>query len=255
MFGYLLTVIVIAVLIAGCEKKEARLELVETPSPLGFQPSDQGEVQPTTTTFQSIVEPSAELTVQSTSTPIALGPLFDSSVDIKAGPIGVPLELQIPSLKIRAPVVGVGLTSGNVMDAPKGPIGDPIWHTAFWYRGSGIPGESGTATIAGHVNDPLGRPEIFAHLQDLEPGDLIIIRFTTLNIDISFSVDQVKDYSVQESSDIAVLTQIYGAGPLAGTGPQPAFDGLAHITLITCSGNIVNGQFDHHIVVYATHSK
>ncbi len=141
------------------------------------------------------------------------------------------------------------------MDAPKGPIDDPVWYTAFWYRGSGIPGESGTATIAGHVNDPLGRPEIFAHLGDLQPGDLIIIHDNRTNIDIRFIVDLIKDYSNQESSDPSVMIQIFGAGPVAGTGPQPSLDGLAHLTLITCAGDIVNGQFDHHIVVFTTRSK
>jgi sortase (surface protein transpeptidase) len=167
----------------------------------------------------------------------------------------VPLELLIPSLDVDAPMLGVGLTSENEMDAPKGPIGDPVWHTAFWYRGSGIPGEPGTATIAGHVNDPLGRPEIFAHLQDLQPGDLIIIHYTTSNIDIRFIVDQIVVYSIQESSDPAVLSQIFGVGTVVGTGPQPTLDGLSHLTLITCAGNIVNGQFDHHMVVYATRSQ
>jgi hypothetical protein len=171
-----------------------------------------------------------------------------------AGPIDVPLELQIPSLKVNAPVLGVGLTSKNAMDAPKGPIGDPVWHMAYWYRGSGIPGEPGTAAIAGHINDPLGRPEIFASLDDLQTGDLIIVHYTTTDIDILFIVDQTMVYSTKESSDPAVLAQIFGAGPVDGTGPQPALDGLSHLTLITCAGNIVDGQFDHHTVVYATHS-
>ncbi len=164
----------------------------------------------------------------------------------------MPLELLIPSLNVNAPILGVGLTSENVMDSPKGPIGDPVWHTAYWYRGSGIPGDVGTATIAGHVNDPLGRPEIFADLQDLQPGDLIIIHVKYTNSDIRFIVNQTKTYSLQESSDPDVLTQIYGAGPVAGTEPQPAPDGLSHLTLITCAGYIVDGQFDHHTVVYAT---
>ena len=172
-----------------------------------------------------------------------------------AGPVEVPLELQIPSLKVNAPVLGVGLTSKKVMDAPIGPIGDPIWGSAFWYRGSGNPGEIGTATIAGHVNDPLGRNEIFANLRDLRPGDLIIIHVKYTTIDIRFIVDQMKIYTNKESSDPVVLTQIYGAGPVSGTGPQPALDGLSHLTLITCAGNYVNGQFDHHTVVYATISK
>jgi hypothetical protein len=152
-------------------------------------------------------------------------------------------------------VLGVGLNLGNEMDAPKGPIDDPIWHSAFWYRGSGIPGESGIATIAGHVNDPLGRPEIFANLQNLQAGDLIIIHYITSNLNITFIVDQVNIYSLQESSDPAVLVQIYGTGPVNGTGPQPSLDGLSHLSLITCAGNIVNGQFDHHVVVYATRSR
>ena len=141
------------------------------------------------------------------------------------------------------------------MDAPKGPIGDPVWHTAFWYRGSGIPGDPGTATIAGHVNDPLGQPEIFAHIQDLQPGDKIVIHDATSNLDILFIVDQIEVYSIEESSDPVVLGQIFGIGPIAGTEPQPALDGLSHLTLITCAGNIVNGQFDHHTAVYATRSK
>ncbi|MGZ9220672.1 MAG: class F sortase, partial [Anaerolineales bacterium] len=201
-------------------------------------------------------QPVAQLTAQPTAhltpTVFASGPLVDIDLDLRAGPVDVPLELLIPSLNVNAPILGVGLTSENVMDSPKGPIGDPVWHTAYWYRGSGIPGDVGTATIAGHVNDPLGRPEIFADLQDLQPGDLIIIHVKYTNSDIRFIVNQTKTYSLQESSDPDVLTQIYGAGPVAGTEPQPAPDGLSHLTLITCAGYIVNGQFDHHTVVYAT---
>jgi hypothetical protein len=248
MIGCLVTVLVIAAVLSGCEIKETGEALVvPTPSLISL-PSVQRADQPTT-------QPFAQPTDQPTPTVLVLGPLFDAGLDIKAGPVEVPLELKIPSLEVNAPVFGVGLTSGNEMDAPKGPIGDSVWHTAFWYRGSGIPGESGTATIAGHVNDPLGRPEIFANLQDLQPGDLIFIHYTTSNIDITFTVDQVKVYSLQESSDPAVLAQIYGTGPVNGTEPQPAPDGLSHLTLITCAGNIVNGQFDHHVVVYATQSK
>lgn len=162
------------------------------------------------------------------------------------------LELEIPSLGVIAPVQGVGLTSENVMDSPKGPIGDAVWSTAFWYRGGGVPGDVGTATFAGHVNDPLGVPEIFADIEDLRIGDLIIIRDTTDGTDIQFAVDAVEVYSLLETAEAAVLVQIYGAGPVAGLGPQPALDGLSHITLITCAGFIVDGAFDHYTVVYAT---
>ena len=230
--GCLVTVMAIAAVLVGCGNMKTGEALAGPLPSLTLLPS----VQPTPTLF-------------------LLGPLFEPGLDLRAGPIDVQLDLQIPSLKVDAPVLGVGLTSGNEMYAPKGPIDDPVWHTAFWYRGSGIPGEPGTATIAGHVDDPLGRPEIFAHLQDLQPGNLIIVHVKSTTIDITFIVNQIKDYSIQESSNAVVLTQIFGAGQLAGTGPQPSPDGLSHLTLITCAGNIVNGLFDHHIVVYATRSK
>ena len=254
--GRSLTVLVLLAAITGCGNKETGKALAgPPPSPLllpSVWPTVKPSLQPT---VQPTVQPTIKPTVQLTPTPFVLGPFFDPDFDLRAGPIEVPLELQIPSLKVNAPVLGVGLTSENVMDAPKGPIGDPVWQTAFWYRGSSIPGEVGTATIAGHVNDPFGIPQIFAHLQDLHPGDLIIIHVKNTTVDIRFIVDQVKIYSIQESSNPAVLKQIFGAGPVAGTRPQPALDGLSHLSLITCSGNFDNGEFDHHTVVYATLSK
>lgn len=234
-------VMVIVAVLAGCGNNKSGEALAGPPPTPISSPSDQPVVQLT-----------AQPTVHLTPTVFVSGPLVDTDLDLRAGPVDVPLELLIPSLNVNAPILGVGLTLENVMDSPKGPIGDPVWHTAYWYRGSGIPGDVGTATIAGHVNDPLGRPEIFADLQDLQPGDLIIIHVKYTNTDIRFIVNQTKTYSLKESSDPEVLTQIYGAGPVAGTEPQPAPDGLSHLTLITCAGYIVNGQFDHHTVVYAT---
>jgi hypothetical protein len=242
--GCLVIVLVTTGMFAGCRNKETEdAQLGTPPSPVLLT-----SVQPT---VQQIVQP----IVQPTPTLFVFGPLIDSNLDLRAAPVDLPLELQIPSLNVVAPMAGVGLTAENVMDTPKGPIGDPIWHTAYWYRGSGVPGDIGTAAIAGHVNDPLGRPEIFADIEDLKPGDLIIIHLKNTTMDIRFTVDQVKVYSVQESSNPAVLAQIYGAGPVSGTGPQPSPDGLSHLTLITCAGYIVNGEFDHHTVVYATRSK
>ena len=234
--GCLATVLVIAAVLAGCRNNETgEAQTAPPPSPV-LLPSKQPTVQPTPTVFVP-------------------GPLVDPNLDLKAPPVEVPLELRIPSLDVLAPVLGVGLTQENLMDSPKGPIDDPIWHAAFWYRGGGIPGEVGTATIAGHVNDPLGRPEIFFHLEDLEPGDIVIIRDTSADIDIRFIVERTQVYTVQESSQPEVLTEIYGAGPVAGVGPQPAPDGLSHLTLITCAGDIVDGAFDRHTVVFATRSE
>jgi hypothetical protein len=235
--GCVAIVLVVAAMLAGCGIQETgQTQPAPAPSPLLF-PANVPTIQPT---------------VQASPGPFMLGPLVESDLDPYAPPETVPLDLQIPSLKVNAPVVAVGLTSGNIMDSPKGPISDPIWGTAFWYRLGGVPGDVGVATIAGHVDDPLGGPEIFAHLGNLHSGDLIIIHLRNTTFDIRFKVDKTVVYSVQQSSDPAVLTQIFGAGPVAGTAPQPSPDGLSHLTLVTCAGYIVAGKFDHHTVVYST---
>jgi Sortase domain len=180
-------------------------------------------------------------------------PLFDPAIDLRAAAVAVPLELQLPSLRLTAPVLGVGLNSKNVMDTPMGSARDPVWQEVFWYRGSGIPGDATTATIAGHVDDVLGRPAIFARLKDLRVGDTVTVRDTRTGVAVDFVVMQTVTYTLKQTVDPAVLAQIYGSGPVTGQGPQPSSDGLAHLTLITCTGNWVNriGTFDHRLAVYA----
>jgi hypothetical protein len=184
---------------------------------------------------------------------LAPTPLFDPSIDLRAGPVAVPLELRLPSLHITAPVLGVGLTPKNVMDTPMGPPSDPVWRKVFWYRGGGIPGDATTATISGHVDDVIGRPAIFARLKDLRPGDTVVVHDMRTNVDVAFLVTRSVTYTLKQTSDPAVLAQIYGTGPVTGQGPEPSADGVAHLTLITCIGNWVQtaGTFDHRLAVYA----
>ena len=182
--------------------------------------------------------------------PLLARPLVPAGLGLHAGPTTVPLDLTLPSLQVSGAVLGVGLTAGDAMDAPQGPLGDPVWQQAFWYRGGSIPGDVGTATVAGHVDDVRGRPALFAHLGDLHPGDPVVVHDTRSGTDVRFAVDQVATYSVQQASQPAILASIYGAGPVAGTGPQPAPDGLAHLTLVTCAGDFVHGAYDHRVVVY-----
>ena len=254
--GWLTALLIGAILLAGNGNEETgKAHSWPPPSTLPLV-SIQPAVRPTITpTIQRTIQPTGQPTIRTTPTLSILGSSYDSSLDLRAGPVEVSFELQIPVLNVKAPVLGVGLTAENVMDAPKGPIGDPVWQTAFWYRGSGIPGESGTAVIAGHVTDLLSNPEIFANLEDLNPGDVIIVHSKNSAQDIRFIVDQVKVYSIQESSDPAVLARIFGIGPIEGTVPQPAPDGLSHLTLITCAGSYANGQFDQRTVVFATRSQ
>jgi hypothetical protein len=231
----------------GSGNKEPGEALFEpTPAPMFFS-----TIKPALISTHT-VQPTATATITPTPTLFVPAPLFDPKLDIKAGPVDVPLELRIPSINVIVPVIGVGLTAWNVMDAPISSVGSPFWHSAFWYRGSGIPGDVGTATIGGHITDPRGKPGAFRFLQDISQGNLIIIHDNRTSIDIRFIVDDVKTITLKESTDPAVLTLIFGAGPVAGIGPQPSLDGLSHLTLITCATNILTGKFDDRTVVYAT---
>ncbi len=244
LIGILAMIPMIATMLMGCGNKKVEAQTAPPPSLMPL-PSAQPTV------LQPIVQP----TIQPTPTLFVPQLVIDPNVDLFAGPVYIPLQIRIPSLDVNAPILAVGLTANNVMDSPKGPLGDRIWSSAFWYRGGGIPGDNGTATIAAHVNDPLGEPGIFADLEDLQPGDLIIIHAMNSDIDINFTVNQVLEYSVEQSSKLEILKLIYGAGPVDGIGPQPSPDGLSHLTLITCAGYIVDGEFDRHTVVYATRSE
>lgn len=182
----------------------------------------------------------------------SLPALFDTEIGLRAGPVSVPLELLLPSLETTARVLGVGITPTDVMDAPMGPAEDPVWQQAFWYRGSAVPGAPSTAVIAGHANDPLGRPAVFAHIDQLRPDDPIVVRDNRSGLEVRFTVTASTAYPLAATTDPAVLTRIYGAGPVEGAGPQPSADGLSHLTLITCAGTFRNGTHDQRLVVYAT---
>ncbi len=247
LLGCLIILLVVSTALAGGGSKGTG-EAIDRP-PSSFLPTPA--MTPVVSSLNSL---SITPTAQPTPEISILGAAYDPNIDIKAGPVELPLVLQIPAIKVGVPILGVGQSDDNAMDSPKGPWGDPLWSSAFWYRGGAIPGEPGTATITAHVNGLLGEAQTFFFLKKLRPGDLIIIHVENTFTDIRFIVDEVKRYSLQESSTPEVLTRIYGVGPTTGSAAEPGVDGLSHLTLITCSGYFVDGIFDHHIVVYATRS-
>jgi hypothetical protein len=178
--------------------------------------------------------------------------LTSPQLALRSGPVAIPLRLDLPSLGVSATMLGVGILPDDTMDAPKGPRDSPIWDQAFWYRGSAVPGASSTALVAGHVDGPGGRSAVFGRLDDLRPGDPVVVHDTRTGLDVHFAVTETRSYPLAETRDPAVLTRIYGAGPVAGTAPQPSPDHRAHLTLITCSGTFRAGTHDHRLVVYAT---
>ena len=205
-----------------------------------------------TPVMPSSAETLANSAVQAATPEMIPGPLVNPALGLLVGPVDVPLEIQIPALNIKAAVLGVGLTETNAMAAPIGVIADdPIWQTVFWYRGGGIPGDIGTATFAGHFDDTLGRPAVFAFLGDLQIGDLIVVKDTRSGLGIPFIVSETRTYSEQESAASDVLARIFGSGSVNSTEAQSPSDQIAHLTLITCGGAWIHGSFNLRLVVYA----
>jgi hypothetical protein len=248
---FLLTVMVLAAWFVGSGNRETgEAQFGPTPSPRLTATVQLSNIHAVTLVGTPTSTPSP--TPMPTPTLFIPAPLFDASLDIWASPVDIPLELEIPALEINAPVVGVGLTSWNVMDAPESSVNSPLWQTAFWYRGSSIPGEVGTATIGGHITDPLGKPGVFRYLSNLNVGDVIIIHDKRNSLDVRFIVNEVKVISVKEALEPEIMALIYGGGPVVGDLPQPSLDGLAHLTLITCATNRVTRHFDDRTLIFAT---
>ncbi|UOY93332.1 class F sortase [Ectobacillus sp. JY-23] len=80
-----------------------------------------------------------------------------------------PVRIEIPKLRINAPVAPVGLLGDGSMGVPEDT------NEVGWYEPGAKPGEFGNAVFAGHVDSYLG-PAVFFYLKKLEVGDEVIIR-------------------------------------------------------------------------------
>ena len=163
--------------------------------------------------------------------------LTSSSMSLAAAPVAVPMTVEIPSIGVSSHVLAVGMTAAHAMYAPEGGPNSANWGDTFWYRGSSLPGASGTATIAGHIDDAYGRYAVFGRLSSLVPGNRIIIHYTNSGLTATFQVTATHAYTLAQSTTIPVLDLIYGYGPPHGRQPTRAKDGRAHLSLVTCAGS------------------
>ena len=105
------------------------------------------------------------------------------------------------------------MTKEGSMDVPKDPM------NAGWYQFGPHPGDTGSATIDGHVDWWHGQTGVFADLHKLRPGDMISVEDET-GAFVSFVVRDVRTYD-------------------AGADAEDVFnshDGKAHVNIITCNG-------------------
>ena len=95
-----------------------------------------------------------------------------------------PTRIQIPAINVDASIV-----SGTDWEALKRGVGHQ--------PGTGLPGQSGNVVLSAH-NDIYG--DLFRHLDDLEPGDQIII--STFSQRYTYTV---REYQILRPSDVWVM--------------------------------------------------
>ena len=147
----------------------------------------------------------------------------------ETNPLHHPARLIIPKLGIDAEVQDVGVTASGNMGVPSN------FTDVGWYKYGVVPGGSGSAVMAGHVDNGLGLAGVFKRLGELEEGDEILIE----RIDgerLTFVVTGKRSYAYD-----AVPTDIVF---------NPS--GSTRLNLITCEGAWVKSEktYDQRLVVF-----
>ncbi len=145
------------------------------------------------------------------------------------GQAALPVQLTIPAIGVRAPLIRLGLNPDGTLQVPASVS------VAGWYDRSPRPGATGSAIIVGHIDSVAG-PAVFFWLHSLRPGDRAYVRRADGTLAV-FRVTAVRSYLKDRFPTAAV----YGPSP----GPQ--------LRLITCGGVFDRAlrSYLSNVVVYA----
>jgi len=148
-----------------------------------------------------------------------------------AQPVGdlTPTSLRIPSIDLDVPLILLGLLADGAIDVPVDP------DEAGWLTASAVPGRTGPAVIAGHVDSADGAA-VFTRLEELATGDEVQV-----GLDDGQTVTYVVTRSERYAKDAFPSDDVYG--------PAPA----SVLRLITCGGTFdrAAGSYEDNLVVYA----
>jgi len=128
----------------------------------------------------------------------------------------MPSRLIIPKLGIDSNVQRLGVTKSGNMAAPNN------FTDVSWYKYGTAPGMTGSAVMAGHVDNALGTPAVFIDLNKLEIGDKVeVVRADGKRLRFEVVDKEIYPY------DNSPLKRIFNAS-----------DG-SYLNLITCQGEWV----------------
>jgi LPXTG-site transpeptidase (sortase) family protein len=142
----------------------------------------------------------------------------------------LPVRLIIPSIRVNANVIEVGLASDGSVDVPRGP------YDVAWFNGGPPPGLPGSSVIVGHYGRwQNGANSVFDNLKKLYKGDKIYVE-NDRGVVTTFVVKEIRIYDRGDS-----VPDIFHKNE--GT----------HLNLITCSGAWIPGKntYNQRLVVFS----
>ncbi|MCQ9130562.1 MULTISPECIES: class F sortase [Streptomyces] len=145
-------------------------------------------------------------------------------------PPSAPDRVRIPSIHVDAPLTGLALTASGSLGVP--PAAKK--NLAGWYEAGTTPGETGTAVVAGHVDNADG-PAVFYDLGALRKGSTVEVDRRDGRVAV-FTVDAVEVYRTRDFPD----AKVYGAAD------RP------ELRVITCGGDYTEATgYQGNVVVFA----
>lgn len=143
-----------------------------------------------------------------------------------------PKRVEIPSIKVDAPVIPVGLTGDGELGVPPLSRVDEVG----WFTEGPTPGENGRSVIVGHVDSKTG-PGAFYKLGALRPGRQIQVVRKDGTRPV-FRIDRIERVNKNKFP----TGRVYGR------------EGGPELRLITCGGRFdrKRGHYVDNIIVYAS---
>jgi len=126
---------------------------------------------------------------------------------------GLPVRLVIPAINVDTTIEYVGNNASGDMDTSKSAT------DVAWYKYGALPGDPGSAVIAGHVVGSSGQAGVFIDLAKLQKGDIISV-IDAKGLSASFTVRLSQTYDPSQTD-----SEVFNSS--SGT----------HLNLITCSGD------------------
>ncbi|MGX5654225.1 class F sortase, partial [Geodermatophilus nigrescens] len=141
----------------------------------------------------------------------------------------VPTRVRVPAIGVDSALVDLGLDGAGALGAPAD------FALAGWYADGPVPGETGPAVVAGHVDSTAG-PAVFFRLRELAPGDEVLVDRSD-GTTARFTVTRVE----RHPKDAFPTEAVYG----------PTAD--AQLRLVTCGGAFDRSvrSYEDNVVVFA----